>query len=261
MHGVTEKIPWRAFNFGGDAALVRRTEESIMAFGLGPPLGEIDRVDRLSRVAASFSGSAETITYCSQVHGRIVHWSEPGTEPIAEQGEGDALLTTVPGHGVLVWTADCVPILLSGKGVVAAVHSGWRGCAADIVRAVVEEMKRVAEVAPAKLHAALGPAVCGSCYEVGIEVPEALRRFDLDETRWLDGDHVDLRGFLIARLEALGVPADHIETVGGCTVESPVLASYRRDGEAAGRQWSMVFLNEGTTTTETRSHRGAQRGS
>ena len=37
-----------------------------------------------------------------------------------------------------------------------------------------------------------------------------------------------------ARLEALGVPAEQIETVGGCTVESPGLASYRRDGDAAG---------------------------
>ena len=99
-------------------------------------------------------------------------------------------------------------------------------------------------VAASKLSAAIGPAVCGPCYQVGAEVPRALGVFDLDEARWLDGDRVDLRGFLTARLESLGVPADQIETVGGCTVESPVLASYRRDGDKAGRQWAMVFLDD-----------------
>ena len=73
--------------------------------------------------------------------------------------------------------------------------------------------------------------------------PDALRRFGLDETRWIDRDRVDLRGFLTARLEHLGLRTTAIASVGGCTVESPALASHRRDGHAAGRQWAMVVLS------------------
>ena len=161
-------------------------------------------------------------------------------------GDGDGLVTDRPGHGALVWTADCVPVLIAGADVVAAVHSGWRGSAADVVGAAVGVLEKTFGAAPRTLHAALGPSVCGRCYRVGPEVPAAHGAFGLDEDRWRDGDHgdhVDLRGFLSARLEALGVPAEQIETVGGCTVESADLASYRRDGEAAGRQWAMVFTN------------------
>ncbi len=229
---------------GRDMALSRTAGGATMAFALGPALGETDRLARLTDVSSTLPGKIDTIAFCHQVHGDAVH--RIGASPakrVVEIGDGDALLTTSPGIGVLVWTADCVPILLAGDGVVAAVHSGWRGCAADVIARAVEAMAKVAGIDPANLHAALGPAVCGSCYEVGAEVPDALRRFDLDKARWLDGDHVDLRGFLAARLEALGVPADRIETVGGCTVESPVLASYRRDSAAAGRQWSMVLLD------------------
>jgi hypothetical protein len=234
---------WNARMIGRDPALVRSIGGATFAFGLGPALGEIDRIDRLTAVAGAFPGGVGKIAFCRQIHSDAVHRVETLSEPATEIGDGDALITTAHDLAVLVWTADCVPILLAGDGAVAAVHSGWRGCAADVIRATVQEMQRVAGVAPTALHAALGPAVCGSCYAVGAEVPEALRRFDLDEARWLDGNHVDLRGFLAGRLEALGVPAEQIETVGGCTVESPVLASYRRDGEAAGRQWSIAVLN------------------
>lgn len=245
MTRSNDSTNWRARMIGRDMALSRTAGGATMAFTLGPALGETDRLARLADISSALPGKVDTVAFCRQVHGDTVHLigSSPAKR-VVEIGDGDALLTTTPGIGLLVWTADCVPVLLAGDGVVAAVHSGWRGCAADVVRAAIEEMEQVAGVAPEKLHAALGPSVCGSCYEVGAEVPDALRRFGLDEARWLDGDHVDLRAFLAARLENLGVPAEQIERIGGCTVESPVLASYRRDGAAAGRQWSMAFLND-----------------
>ncbi|MEE4270903.1 MAG: polyphenol oxidase family protein [Thermoanaerobaculales bacterium] len=236
--------PWRAGLVGRDTSLVRRAGGATMIFALGPPRGNASRDGRLNEITRALPESLSAVAHCNQVHGARVHRLDQAGDSVIDVGDGDALITTTPGVGVLVWTADCVPVLLSGPGVVAAVHSGWRGCAADVVGVAVGEIQRTAGADPCNLSAALGPAVCGSCYQVGGEVSEALRPFDLDEGRWLDGDRVDLRGFLAARLEALGVPADQIEAVGGCTVESPVLASYRRDGEAAGRQWSMVFLDD-----------------
>jgi len=228
---------------GRDATLVRRAGGATMIFALGPPLGDAPREERLEAVLRALPDNLDAIAHCNQVHGDAVHRLHRSPEPVTLVGDGDAMVTTKPGLGVLAWTADCVPVLLAGPGVVAAVHSGWRGCAADVVRAAIEEMGRAADAPPTTLHAALGPAVCGACYEVGREVPEALRSFNLNENRWLDGDRVDLRAFLSARIEALGVPAEQIEAVGGCTVESPVLASYRRDGDDAGRQWSLIFLD------------------
>lgn len=231
---------WKDRLVGRDRALVRMIGPATMVFALGPARGAAKEPSRLEAI---IDDEVTALRHCHQVHGRTIHRIETDTDPVAEIGPGDGLITTDPGVGLLVWTADCVPVLLAAGGVAAAVHAGWRGCAADVVGAAVEGMRHEHGCSPDRLHVALGPSVCGACYEVGCEVPEALRRFDLDEAGWLDGNHVDLRGFLTARLEALGVPVENIETVGGCTVESPDLASYRRDGEAAGRQWSMVFLN------------------
>ena len=210
-----------------------------MAFAIGPPCGGGRAADRL---AAIVDGPVTAIRTCRQVHGAVVHHAGDTTGPVLEVGDGDGLVTTTPGLGIAVWTADCVPVLLRGPGVVAAVHAGWRGCAADVVGAAVRQIASRHGCPPGELTAALGPAVCGGCYEVGPEVRRALRDVDPDETRWRDRDRVDLRGFLAARLEALGLAPDRVETVGGCTAESTELASYRRDGSAAGRQWSLVVL-------------------
>jgi copper oxidase (laccase) domain-containing protein len=130
---------------------------------------------------------------------------------------------------------------MSGGGVVAAVHAGWRGAAADIVGAVVDRFRTEYGVAADRLHAALGPAISGRAYPVVDEVIEALGRLGISEARWRDGSHVDLRSLLATRLEALGLCRERVESVGPCTASTPELASFRRDGAAAGRQWSLVY--------------------
>ena len=141
----------------------------------------------------------------------------------------------------MVWTADCVPVLMAGDGAVAAVHAGWRGCAADIVGVALRLLEAEHGVAATRLAVALGPAISGPAYPVGPEVVDALNRLGGDASGWNDEGRVDLRAFLAARLAALGVAPQRIERVGPCTASTPGLASFRRDGTAAGRQWSLVY--------------------
>jgi hypothetical protein len=153
-------------------------------------------------------------------------------------------MTADTGLGLVVWTADCVPILITGDGVVAAVHAGWRGSVADVAGAVVRRFAVEYGVPPRTLRAMLGPAISGPRYEVSREVIDGLRAYGLDEKRWRNENRVDLRGFLAARLENLGLEPEAIDTVGPCTASTPELASYRRDGVRAGRQWSMIYRTD-----------------
>jgi len=160
-------------------------------------------------------------------------------------GACDGLMTDLVDVGLVVWTADCVPVLLAGGGAVAAIHSGWRGTAAGIVADAVDLMRSTHSVEPSQIRAVIGPAVGGCHYQVGDEVVEALADRGIPEVVWLErrpgGEcRVDLRALLRAELEAAGIPPDGIELEGGCTFCDPTLASYRRDGAAAGRQWSMI---------------------
>jgi len=150
-------------------------------------------------------------------------------------GQGDALLENTPGCVVAVKTADCVPILLVDEShrAVAAVHAGWRGTVAQIVRNAIEAMHREYGAEPSGLHAALGPAIGKCCYEVG---PEVAAHFG--ET---GRAHVDLIEANRQQLLAAGVAPHRIYASGLCTMcPGDRFHSYRRDKEAAGRQYSFV---------------------
>ncbi len=154
-----------------------------------------------------------------------------------ELGRGDALLEDTPGAVVAVKTADCVPILLvdERRRAVAAVHAGWRGTAAGIVRRAVAALRERFGTAAEDLRAAIGPAIGPCCYEVGPEVAAQFGR----EGRI----HLDLAAENRRQLLEAGVRAERVYGADLCTMCHPEeLHSFRRDKEAAGRLYSFVGI-------------------
>ncbi|MDA8016159.1 MAG: polyphenol oxidase family protein [Thermoanaerobaculia bacterium] len=162
-------------------------------------------------------------------------------------GPADALTTRGAGLGLSVVTADCVPVLLAGWGTetadglrepqIAAVHAGWRGIAAGIVG---EATSRFVEPPRA---AWIGPAIGGTVYEVGPEVAGQIAAA-ADESVVSMGpngrEHVDLRRAVESQLRSLGV--GDVRQVDRCTYSDESLWSYRRDGERAGRNLSVIWI-------------------
>jgi len=178
-----------------------------------------------------------------QVHGRRLY---DVTDSRSAETEGDGLATVQRGSLVGVWTADCVPVHLVAPrgGVAAAVHCGWRGTAAGMIPAALEFFGRRYGIPPSQVEAALGPAIGGCCYEVGLEVRAAFRSRvgqPLGEVGFtVRGDRLvlDLRTFLVAELAGFGVA--HVEIVGPCTAcHTDLLYSYRKEG-STGRQLSWI---------------------
>ncbi len=173
--------------------------------------------------------------WLNQVHGtRVVDLDQGPPE-----GGADAAFTRRPGRVCAVLSADCLPVLLAGDGVVAAVHAGWRGLAAGVLEATLAAL----EVPPASLSAWLGPAIGPVHYEVGAEVRDALVR----SPDALHAFSTNARGRFMAdlpllarqRLAAAGVLRIH----GGsdCTYGNPGFFSHRRDGRT-GRQATLIWL-------------------
>ena len=90
--------------------------------------------------------------------------------------ESDGLITNEPGVALVIFTADCTPILLHDPvtGAVGAVHAGWRGTASGIVKKCVEAMVREYGCDPADIHAAIGPNIGQCCFQTDREVPDAM---------------------------------------------------------------------------------------
>ena len=94
---------------------------------------------------------------------------------------------------------------------------------------------------PRAIRAAVGPAAGGCCYEVPAEMQAqaCARRPELRATTSWGTPSLDLRAGAVADLTAAGLAG--IDLVGGCTVESDELYSYRRS-HVTGRFAGVVTL-------------------
>ncbi|MBE6981951.1 MAG: peptidoglycan editing factor PgeF [Ruminococcaceae bacterium] len=93
-----------------------------------------------------------------------------------ELSDCDGLVTNTPGVGLVVFSADCTPILYHDPvtGAVGAVHAGWRGTAAGIAAKAVEAMVSHYGCDPKNIHAAIGPNIRQCCFETNWDVPQAM---------------------------------------------------------------------------------------
>ena len=195
-------------------------------------------------VGASLGVSEARLQTLHQVHGGTV--VQVTDEPPVRTPSADGMLTTVPNVLLGIATADCVPILLVApdRRIAGALHAGWRGTQEAICLNGVAHCAELWHVRPDELYAALGPAIDGCCYEVGSDVGEPMVARWGDGTAWPpDGDkgYLDLRIINRTQLMQAGVPADHIQLVGGCTYcHGGEFASYRREGPDAARQLSVI---------------------
>jgi polyphenol oxidase len=183
-----------------------------------------------------------------QVHSAVVVTCAEWREGL----EADALVATQAGIGIAVKSADCLPILLADpeKRAVAAVHAGWRGCAAGVAIRTVERMVASIGSRPERLLAAFGPSIRACCFEVGPEVgqqfsPWLPERSDLDSKT-----HIDLPKICHRQLIAAGLQAGHIASLAPCTVCGGGLAvpqefhSWRRDHQTGARMHSAICIKQ-----------------
>jgi polyphenol oxidase len=157
----------------------------------------------------------------------------------------DALVTDKRGLNLVISVADCLPVMIydKTKGVIANVHSGWRGTKQGIVtntlRVMVEEFGCRGE----DMIAFVGPGISCDKFEVGSEVAEM---FEEKYVRMKAGKYfVDISMVVLDQLRNAGVLEANIERSGFCTYSSVgYLHSYRRDGDRSGRMFAVIGMKK-----------------
>ena len=196
--------------------------------------GEHDR-EQLSRAL-----NLTRLAYMKQVHGRSIRSIDGGGGVL----ECDGVTTTERDLGLIVHSADCVPLLFwaSDVNAVAAVHAGWRGTLARVAQEAVSALLG----RPEKMHVAIGPSIRACCFEVGDEVVEAFGASGRDPERISKPGprgrrHVDLIVDNRDQLVACGIPEARIYDSGRCTMcENDRFYSYRREGKGVGRLMGVI---------------------
>lgn len=160
--------------------------------------------------------------------------------------EGDALITDCIAKSIGVRTADCVPILLLDcrSRAIGAIHAGWRGTLAGIVKHAIEKMREDFETDPTDVYAAMGPCIRACCYLVDLDVADQFSPFfpewqpitSRDGKRALDLPEANRR-----QMQETGVSSERIFDCGLCTTcQTADFYSFRREPENPGRMVSAI---------------------
>lgn len=211
-------------------------------------------LENYRRLGAAVGFAPEDLVFTHQTHTAIVR--RVGREDRGQglfapvPGDFDGLITDEPGVALIVFSADCTPILLHDPvhHAIGAVHAGWRGTAAGIAANAVRQMGACFGTKPADVRAAIGPCIGPCCFEVGAEVPEAmLAALGAEAAAFIapkgEKYYVNLKEMNHLWLRRCGVT--QVELSRECTRCQPErFWSHRITGDARGSQAAIIMLRE-----------------
>lgn len=253
-----ESIPFVRHAFSTRIGGVSQNEFSSMnlSFGRGDPKENVQENYRRFCEAVGFE--QDSLVSSAQVHGKVIrrvgreNLGEGFTRPKAETGV-DGLVTNEPGVTLVTHYADCVPLFFADPKhrAVGLAHSGWRGTAQKVGRAVVEKMTLEFGSRPEELLAAVGPSIGPCCFEVDSPVRDVFAAMtELRPDEWIREDggekyHIDLWEANRRILMEAGIPEHSISVAGLCTkCSADWLYSHRASGGKRGGLAGFLELSE-----------------
>ena len=225
-HGGISPQPWNSNN---------------VSFGLGDSPGNVyTNRDRIKKRLGF-----QRLVSASQVHGSQVYAVLEEPEQDLEINGFDALITNIPGTGLLIQQADCQAVFLFDPvaKAVGIAHVGWRGSVADIIAETVFAMSQTFATEPVDVTAAVSPSLGPCCAEFvnyPKELPVPLHAYQVRP------NYFDFWAITRDQLCASGVRPENIQVAGVCTCCSQDFFSYRRDRDT-GRFGSAAGIKQDTS--------------
>ena len=215
---------------------------------------EPERVVENFRILGRALGFApEETVLTHQIHTdlvRVVTKADHRSLDHRDYPECDGLVTNDPGTALVIFTADCTPILLYDPvtGAVGACHAGWRGTALDIAGKTVRKMVEAFGCEPKDIRAAIGPNLGACCFQTDGDVPQAMiEAFGPEAEKWIRPEnekfYVNLKEINAHALGRAGVA--RIEVSPECTLCShDRYWSHRYTKGVRGSQGAIICCKE-----------------
>ena len=244
-HGISSRLggqstaPFTSLNLGlhtGDDAGVVWANRQAFCQAVGLPAGKV--------VAAE------------QVHGDKIQqatWQDAGRGARHYHDsikDTDALITNVPTLPLMLFFADCVPVLIVDPvaKAIGISHAGWKGTVAKIGQKTVLAMQQHYNTNPADCLVGIGPSIGPCCYQIDELVLNKLQANFVnwrDLTSPSDGHHwqLDLWNANRQQLEEIGVLDSNISISGICTAcNKEIFFSHRAEAGGTGRIGAVITL-------------------
>lgn len=217
------------------------------SLNIGCDVGDQQTAVRENRRRIKETLGLSTMLTAKQIHGDGVYCltDVPGKD--REIADVDALITNLPGIGLMIQQADCQAVLLFDpvKEVISAVHCGWRGSVQQILTRVMSVLRDNYGTAPEDVLAVISPSLGPCCAEFvnfRQELPGDFTQFMVRD------NYFDFWQISKYQLTCAGLLEKNITVAGICTCCSDDYFSYRRasrkSGGQTGRNCSVISLQK-----------------
>lgn len=161
--------------------------------------------------------------------------------------EADSHYTQETNAGLLISTADCLPVLIfcSQTNRIAAVHAGWKGVANQIVLKTAKQL-----ISTGSSHKIfefwIGPHILQDSFEIDLDVLKQLEAsaYGLKQKQYYyeqnNKFYVDLNQIVFSQIAQIESQNVNVFTLDVDTKTDPLFWSFRRDKEKAGRNLSFI---------------------
>lgn len=219
--------------------------------------GEEGALHNHEELARIFGITSSDIVHVKQTHTasvRVVTKENGGEEVLRPESVSgfDGMITQEKNLLLCTLQADCVPLFLLDpvRKVIGMIHSGWKGTANQIGVNAVRLMKDAFGCEPKDILAAMGPCICGDCYEVGEDLLEpfsiyysAAERETFFRPLEKKGKYLlDLPEAICIALRREGLKEENIIRPFSCTKHDGIFASYRGDKGGSARMLTGIML-------------------
>lgn len=229
------------------------------SMNLGFGRGEADETvaENYKRLGAAIGFDWERAVLSHQTHTtniRLVTENDAGKGTVRQRDyqDIDGLITDKPGLALVTFYADCVPLYFADTKhkAIGLSHSGWRGTVGRMGQKTLDAMHEAFGTMPEDVIAAVGPSICGDCFEVGPEVvAEFANSFSKKQMKMIccdgDGDrsYLDLWQANRIVLEEAGILPEKISVTNICTRCNPnLLYSHRIMGAQRGNLAAVLMI-------------------
>lgn len=221
-----------------------------------PRFGGAEQVQQARTTLQETNGAADQV-YVMKAQGGTVFTdvSDKKRMTIEDDGfqesavVGDGLITRDAGIGLMLNTADCVPLAVyqPDQKLLALIHLGWRGAAKNLHTTMLEYMVERHNFKPGGALAYIGPSISKESYTA-----ESLSETQMTDTNWSGsieqrGDvyHIDIPDFVVRGLTRFGIPGNNITSTSidtGAETDHFSLTRHKHYNEPNGRNGFLVSI-------------------
>ena len=201
----------------------------------------------VKNLCEDYSFNYTNLMYNTQVHGAAVRIIKTMDDKENNGEKADGLVTSLKNVPLLIFTADCVPLVFydKEKEVVGLAHAGWRGTYDNIAEEIIEILVNDYNCEKENIKVIIGPSVSGDSYEVSYELVEKFAVHNIDNyyKKLEDKYYLDLWAINKGLLKRAGILDKNITLTNFCTVkDNNQFFSYRLDNATAKRIGTFIQL-------------------